>query len=75
MSQNVRDGKFCIFGCVSTRIRTYELSELAMKFELYIEGKVAKFEILSEDYRKLAIPRDVFRISRTLGILPQNTNS
>ena len=54
-----RDGKFCIAsGVYPPRIRTYELSELAMKFERYIEGKVAKFEILSEDYRKLAILRE-----------------
>jgi len=54
-----RDGKFCVAsGVYPPRIRTYELSELAMKFERYVEGKVVKFEILSEDYRKMALLRE-----------------
>ena len=50
------DGRFLIVGgTYSPRIRCYELSEMSMKFERYLDSEVVDVTILSEDYGKLAI--------------------
>jgi len=50
------NGKFLIVGgTYSPRIRCYELSEMSMKFERYLDSEVVDMLILSEDYGKLAI--------------------
>ena len=50
------DGKFLIVaGTYSPRIKCYELSEMSMKFERYLDSEVVDLLILSEDYGKLAI--------------------
>lgn len=50
------DGRFLIVGgTYSPRIRCYELSEMSMKFERYLDSEVVDIQILSEDYGKLAI--------------------
>ena len=50
------DGKFLIVGgTYSPRIRCYELAEMSMKFERYIDSEIVDLLILSEDYGKLAI--------------------
>ena len=50
------DGKFLLVGgTYSPRIRCYELAEMSMKFERYLDSEVVDLCILSEDYGKLAI--------------------
>ena len=50
------DGRFLIVGgTYSPRIRCYELSEMSMKFERYLDSEVVDITILGEDYGKLAI--------------------
>ena len=50
------DGKFLIVGgTYSPRIRCYELAEMSMKFERYLDSEVVDVAILGEDYGKLAI--------------------
>mmetsp|Transcript_29274 Transcript_29274/g.54023 ORF Transcript_29274/g.54023 Transcript_29274/m.54023 type:complete len:845 (+) Transcript_29274:378-2912(+) len=50
------DGKFLIVGgTYSPRIRCYELAEMSMKFERYLDSEVVDIMILGEDYGKLAI--------------------
>lgn len=50
------DGKFLIVGgTYSPRIRCYELAEMSMKFERYVDSEVVDLLMLSEDYGKLAI--------------------
>jgi len=50
------DGKFLILGgTYSPRIRCYELAEMSMKFERYLDSEVLDLLILGEDYGKLAI--------------------
>lgn len=42
-------------GTYSPRIRCYELAEMSMKFERYLDSEVMDLLILGEDYGKLAI--------------------
>eukprot|EP00584_Thalassiosira_punctigera_P005363 CAMPEP_0172543760 /NCGR_PEP_ID=MMETSP1067-20121228/14065_1 /TAXON_ID=265564 ORGANISM="Thalassiosira punctigera, Strain Tpunct2005C2" /NCGR_SAMPLE_ID=MMETSP1067 /ASSEMBLY_ACC=CAM_ASM_000444 /LENGTH=328 /DNA_ID=CAMNT_0013330231 /DNA_START=84 /DNA_END=1067 /DNA_ORIENTATION=- len=50
------DGKFLIVGgTYSPRIRCYELAEMSMKFERYLDSEVVDLLILGEDYGKLAV--------------------
>lgn len=50
------DGRFLLVGgTYSPRIRCYELAEMSMKFERYLDSEVVDICILSEDYGKLAI--------------------
>ncbi|KAL7473650.1 hypothetical protein ACHAXS_014111 [Conticribra weissflogii] len=50
------DGRFLIVGgTYSPRIRCYELSEMSMKFERYLDSEVVDLLVLGEDYGKLAI--------------------
>ena len=50
------DGKFLIVGgTYSPRIRCYELSEMSMKFERYLDSEVVDLLMLGDDYGKLAI--------------------
>ena len=50
------DGQFLVVaGTYAPRIRCYELQELSMKFERYLDSEVVDLLILGEDYGKLAI--------------------
>lgn len=50
------DGKFLIVGgTYCPRIRCYELSEMSMKFERYLDSEVVDLLMLGDDYGKLAI--------------------
>jgi len=50
------DGKFLIVGgTYSPRIRCYELAEMSMKFERYLDSEVVDLLMLGDDYGKLAI--------------------
>jgi len=50
------DGRFLIVaGTYSPRIRCYELAEMSMKFERYLDSEVVDMLVLGEDYGKLAI--------------------
>ncbi|KAL9186894.1 hypothetical protein ACHAXT_010614 [Thalassiosira profunda] len=50
------DGRFLIVGgTYSPRIRCYELAEMSMKFERYLDSEVVDLLMLGEDYGKLAI--------------------
>jgi len=42
-------------GTYAPRIRCFELSELSMKFERYLDGEVVDMTFLGDDYGKLAI--------------------
>lgn len=50
------DGRFLVVGgTYSPRIRCYELAEMSMKFERYLDSEVVDLLVLGEDYGKLAI--------------------
>ena len=50
-----RDGKFlAATGVYPPQVKVYELSELSMKFERHMDCEVVQFEILSDDYSKMA---------------------
>ncbi|KAL7431425.1 hypothetical protein ACHAXH_004403 [Discostella pseudostelligera] len=50
------DGKYLLVGgTYCPRIRCYELSEMSMKFERYLDSEVVDLLCLSDDYGKLAI--------------------
>jgi ribosome biogenesis protein ENP2 len=50
------DGNYLIVGgTYSPRIRCYELSEMSMKFERYLDSEVVDICVLGEDYGKLGI--------------------
>ena len=50
------DGQYLLVsGTYAPRIRCYELQEMSMKFERYLDSEVVDLLILSEDYGKLAI--------------------
>jgi ribosome biogenesis protein ENP2 len=50
------DGRFLIVGgTYGPRIRCYELAEMSMKFERYVDSEVVDLCVLGEDYGKLAI--------------------
>jgi len=50
------DGKFLIVGgTYSPRIRCYELAEMSMKFERYLDSEVVDLLMLGDGYGKLAI--------------------
>ena len=50
------DGQFLVVaGTYAPRIRCYELQEMSMKFERYLDSEVVDLLILGEDYGKLAI--------------------
>ena len=50
------DGQYLIVGgTYAPRIRCYELQEMSMKFERYLDSEVVDLLVLGEDYGKLAI--------------------
>lgn len=51
-----RDGRFILAaGTYSPRIRCFELDQLSMKFERYVDADVVDMTFLGEDYGKIAI--------------------
>ncbi len=51
-----KDGRFILAaGTYSPRIRCYELDQLSMKFERYVDADVMDMLFLGEDYGKIAI--------------------
>ncbi|XP_065843371.1 nucleolar protein 10-like [Oscarella lobularis] len=51
-----RDGQYIIAGgTYKPRIRCYDVNQLSLKFERCLDMDVQQFQILSEDYSKLAI--------------------
>ncbi|GFH49394.1 hypothetical protein CTEN210_05870 [Chaetoceros tenuissimus] len=51
-----RDGRFILAaGTYSPRIRCFELDQLSMKFERYVDADVVDMIMLGEDYGKLAL--------------------
>ncbi|KAL7486540.1 hypothetical protein ACHAW6_012147 [Cyclotella cf. meneghiniana] len=50
------DGRYLVVGgTYAPRIRCYELQEMSMKFERYLDSEVVDLLVLGEDYGKLAI--------------------
>ena len=50
-----RDGKFlAATGVYPPQVKVYELSELSMKFERHMDCEVVQFDVLSDDYSKMA---------------------
>lgn len=53
------DGRYIMVGgTYPPRIRCYDLHELTMKFERYVDGHIVDLVLLGEDYGKLAILQD-----------------
>ncbi|GIX88006.1 nucleolar protein 10 [Caerostris extrusa] len=51
-----RDGNFIFTtGIYKPRVRCYDVNNLAMKFDRCFDSEAVEFEILSDDYKKLAI--------------------
>ena len=51
-----KDGRYIIAsGTYSPRIRCYELDQLSMKFERYVDAEVVDMTMLSDDYGKMAL--------------------
>lgn len=51
-----RDGAYVVAGgCYKPMIRIFELSEMGMKCERFVDSEVVKLEVLSDDYRKLLL--------------------
>ncbi|XP_042903569.1 nucleolar protein 10 [Parasteatoda tepidariorum] len=51
-----RDGKFIIAaGLYKPRIRCYDVNNLSMKFERCFDAEAVQFELLSDDYSKIAL--------------------
>ena len=49
------DGNFlCVTGIHPPQVKVYDLSQLSMKFERHLDSEVVDFEVLGEDYSKLA---------------------
>ncbi|KAK9820064.1 hypothetical protein WJX72_005625 [[Myrmecia] bisecta] len=49
------DGQFLFAtGIHPPKVKVYELSQLSMKFERHLDAEIVDFEILSEDYAKVA---------------------
>ena len=49
------DGNFlCVPGIHPPQVKVYDLSQLSMKFERHLDSEVVDFEVLGEDYSKLA---------------------
>ncbi|XP_024029334.1 nucleolar protein 10 isoform X2 [Morus notabilis] len=49
------DGEYLIAsGIYPPQVKVYELSQLSMKFERHLESEIIDFEILDDDYSKLA---------------------
>lgn len=54
-----RDGRFILAsGTYSPRIKCFELDQLSMKFERYIDADVVDMHFLGEDYGKIALLLD-----------------
>lgn len=50
-----KDGEFLIAtGTHAPQVRAYELNQLSMKFSRHLDAEVVDFQVLSEDYSKLA---------------------
>eukprot|EP00281_Chroomonas_sp_CCMP1168_P018798 CAMPEP_0206228282 /NCGR_PEP_ID=MMETSP0047_2-20121206/9088_1 /ASSEMBLY_ACC=CAM_ASM_000192 /TAXON_ID=195065 /ORGANISM="Chroomonas mesostigmatica_cf, Strain CCMP1168" /LENGTH=577 /DNA_ID=CAMNT_0053651519 /DNA_START=41 /DNA_END=1771 /DNA_ORIENTATION=+ len=50
-----KDGKFlAAVGMYPPQVKVYELEQLSMKFERHMDCEVVQFEILSDDYSKMA---------------------
>ena len=50
------DGAFLLAsGTHAPQVRAYELNQLSMKFSRHLDAEVVDFQVLSEDYAKLAI--------------------
>jgi ribosome biogenesis protein ENP2 len=53
-----RDGQYILAtGIYPPQVRCYEVSQLSMKFKRHIDCEVIKFQILSDDFTKLAFLR------------------
>jgi len=51
-----RNGEFVVAaGCYKPMIRIFELAEMGMKCERYVDSDIVKLEILSDDYSKLIL--------------------
>ncbi|KAI3645973.1 hypothetical protein MP228_008901 [Amoeboaphelidium protococcarum] len=51
-----RDGEYIMAtGLYKPQIRVFELSQMSMKFERHTDAENVQFEILSEDWRKMAL--------------------
>ncbi|KAK9867222.1 hypothetical protein WJX84_009551 [Apatococcus fuscideae] len=49
------DGQFLFAsGIHPPRVRVFELSQLSLKFERHLDSQIVEFQVLSEDYSKLA---------------------
>ena len=46
--------EFVVAGIYPPQIKTYELSQLSMKFERHFDSEILDFQILSDDYSKMA---------------------
>lgn len=50
-----KDGKYlAAVGMYPPQVKVYELEQLSMKFERHMDCEVIQFEILSDDYSKMA---------------------
>ena len=51
-----RNGEYIVAGgCYKPMIRIFELSEMGMKCERFVDSEVVRLEVLSDDYRKLLL--------------------
>ena len=51
-----RDGQFVVAaGCYKPMIRIFELSEMGMKTERFVDSDIVKLDILSDDYKKMIL--------------------
>jgi len=51
-----RNGEYVVAaGCYKPMIRIFELGEMGMKCERFVDSDVVKLEVLSDDYRKLIL--------------------
>lgn len=62
------DGEyFMATGCYPPQLRIYELRQLSMKVKRHVDAELVQFQILSDDYRKVAM----LRTDRTLELHAQ----
>lgn len=64
VSTNIRvsqDGQYIMAtGIYKPRIKCFDVNNLSLKFERCLDSEVVTFEILSEDYSKVCIFRNLF---------------
>ncbi|XP_028417056.1 nucleolar protein 10-like [Dendronephthya gigantea] len=50
-----QDGNYILAsGCYKPRVRCYDLSQMSMKFERCLDSDIVRFQVLSDDYSKIA---------------------